>query len=211
MREHSEYLGRRKLLPLRPQTTPTWEDRLFAALWRYIPKPKAREAHKNAWILETTWRLVDKIVSARRYPAKDQTLIRMLGRAIAAILKGGWRRQAEEAGKEVERMLGSDPPLHWEAWHWMKGWYQALFNCAPLPTWVTLDLITAERVDLYSYIPPPGENIPISVEPFPVEDSVPTEYEIKWAVKRLRNQRSRGPSGIRAEHIKGCLAETRNK
>ena len=40
-----------------------------------------------------------------------------------------------------------------------------------------------ERVDLYRYVPPPGDNIPVSVEPFLVDDLVPMEDEIEWAVK----------------------------
>ena len=92
-----------------------------------------------------------------------------MGRAIAASLKGDRRRRAEEAGAEVETLLGSDPPLHRKAWHRLKGWYQAAFNRAPPPAQVTLERITAERVDLYIYVPPPGSNIPISFEPFLVE------------------------------------------
>ena len=68
-----------------------------------------------------------------------------------------------------------------------------------------------ERVDLYSYVLPPGENIPISVEPFLVDDSVTTEVEIQWAVKRLQNHLSGGPLGMQAEHLKGWLAAERKK
>ena len=57
------------------------------------------------------------------------------------------------------------------------------------------------RVELYSYVPPLGTKIPISVQPFPVDDSVLTEDEIEWSVTRLRNHRSRGASGMRAEHL----------
>ena len=38
---------------------------------------------------------------------------------------------------------------------------------------------------------------------------VPTEDEIEWAVRRLRNNLSGGPSIIRAEHLKGWLEEVR--
>ena len=69
----------------------------------------------------------------------------------------------------------------------------------------------AERVELYSYVPPLGANIPISVEPFPVDDSVPTENEIKWAVKILQNHCSGGPSGMRAKHLKGGLSVEKSK
>ena len=108
------------------------------------------------------------------------------------------RQRAEEAEAEVEVIMGSDPPLHREAWHRIKGWYRAAFDRAPPPAQVTLKWITAEQVDLYSYVPPPGENTPISVEPFPVDESLPTEDEIEWLVKRLCNHRSGGPSGMRA-------------
>ena len=80
----------------------------------------------------------------------------------------------EEAGEEIERLLGVDPPLHKEAWHRMKGWYKAAVKCAPPPARVTLKRITAEHVDLYSHVPPLGENIPVSVEPLQVEYLVPT-------------------------------------
>ena len=44
-----------------------------------------------------------------------------------------------------------------------------------------------------------------------MEDLVPTEDEIEWVVKRLRNQRSRGPSWMWAEHLKGWLVEARKE
>ena len=58
-------------------------------------------------------------------------------------------------------------------------------------------------VDLYRYVPPPGENIPISVDPFPVDDLLPTEEDIEWAVTQLRNHYSGGPSKMRDEYLKG--------
>ena len=61
-------------------------------------------------------------------------------------------------------------------------------------------------MELYSYVPPLGMNISIFVQPFLVDDSVPTEDEIEWAVTRLCNHRSRGPSGMRSEHLKRWLA-----
>ena len=44
-----------------------------------------------------------------------------------------------------------------------------------------------------------------------MDDSVPTEENIEWAVTRLQNHRSGGPSGLRADHQKRWLAEGRNK
>ena len=56
----------------------------------------------------------------------------------------------------------------------------------------------AEGVDLYSYVSSPGENIPVTVTPAEVDDSVSMEDEIEDAVKKLRGNRSGGPSGMRA-------------
>ena len=64
----------------------------------------------------------------------------------------------------------------------------------------------AERVHLYSYVLSPGENILVTIKPVEVDDLVPTEDEIEEAVKKLRRNRSGGPSGMRAEHLKGRIA-----
>ena len=88
----------------------------------------------------------------------------------------------------------------------MKGWYQAAAKRGPPPARATLERITAERTELYSQVPSPGENIPVTVEPALIDDSVPTEDKIAAAVQKLRRKRSGGPSRIRAEHIKGWIA-----
>ena len=133
---------------------------------------------------------------------KDQALIRRLGLAIKVSLRDDRKRRSEEAGAEVETMLGSDPPLHREAWHRTKGWYKAAVDRAPPPARVTFERITEERVEMYSYVPLLGMNIPISVQPFPVENLMPTKDEIEWAVTRLCNHRSRGTLGMQAEHLR---------
>ena len=65
---------------------------------------------------------------------------------------------------------------------------------------------TAEREQLYIRVPPLGDTIPVTIDPFEVEDGVPLEAEVEWAVKRLRNNRAGGPSRMRAEDLKGWLA-----
>ena len=79
----------------------------------------------------------------------------------------------------------------------------------PPPARATLKRVTAERIALYSRVPPPGDSIPITIEPFAVEDGVPEEGEIEWAVKRLRNNRAGGPLRMRAEDLKGWIAAAR--
>ena len=83
------------------------EDEIFASLRRDFPKPQYWYARKNVCISEAVWRLVNERVSVRQDSAKDQSLIRRLGRAIAASLKGYRRQRKEEAGAEVEKLLVS--------------------------------------------------------------------------------------------------------
>ena len=65
----------------------------------------------------------------------------------------------------------------------------------------------AEWVTLYHRLPPLGDNILISVDPFQVRELVPTDYKIDWVVRMLRSNRSRGPSVMNSEHLQGWLRE----
>ena len=70
-----------------------------------------------------------------------------------------------------------------------------------------------ERVALCQRVPPPpppgggGENILVMVKPFVVKYLVPEEEEIDWVIKYLCSNLSKGPSGMRAEHLRIWLAE----
>ena len=54
-----------------------------------------------------------------------QARLRRLGRAVRASLKADRRRRVEDAGKDLEALLGEYPPNAKEAWRRMKGWYRA--------------------------------------------------------------------------------------
>ena len=92
-------------MPIRPPTEPTREYGIFEALRRAVPKPHERDKHKNAWISEETWRLVDERVSARRGTGV-QMRIRRLGRAIWASLQGDRKVRVETVGTDVDSLLG---------------------------------------------------------------------------------------------------------
>ena len=131
--EHKRYLGGRKRWPVRPPQEPKRTDQLFAALRRAVPREQPREARRNAWISESTWRLIDERVSARRDPQYGQAYRRRLGKAIQKSLATDRRRRAYEAGAEVEALVKADPPLIQEAWYCLQGWYRAAVDCAPPP------------------------------------------------------------------------------
>ena len=109
--KHKKYLGRSKRWPVRPLGGPTRTDQLFAALRRAVPKAQPRKARRNAWISETTWRLIDEIVSARRYPRYGQAFTQHIGKELKKILVEDRKRQAEKAGAEVEALVKADLPL----------------------------------------------------------------------------------------------------
>ena len=111
----------------------------------------------------------------------------------------------------MEALLGAEPPMPGEAWQQLKGWYKAAVDRVPPPARARPERITAEQVNLYSYVPSPGTNIPVTVRPVPVDDSVPTEDEVEEAVNNLRRNRSRGASGMRSEHLKGWIAESKRE
>ena len=108
-------------------------DQIFAALQRAVPKAQPREARQNAWISETTWRLINKRVSARRDPRYGQSFTRRLGKEVKKSLAEDRRRRAGEAGAEVEALVKADPPLIQEAWYRLQGWYKAAVDRAPPP------------------------------------------------------------------------------
>ena len=76
-------------------------------------------------------------------------------KAVQVSLAKDRRRRAEEAGAEVEALVKADPPLIQEAWYPLQGWYKAAVDRALPPARATLRRVTAERVTLYSQIPPP--------------------------------------------------------
>ena len=97
-RAHDKYIVGRQKVPMQPLRRPTQEDELFGDLRRAVLKPQPREQHRNAWISEETWRLVDERVTMRR-KSRARTGLRRLGRAIQASLKGDRKRRVEEAGR----------------------------------------------------------------------------------------------------------------
>ena len=152
--EKKRYLGGQKRWPVRPPVKPSRTDELFAALRRAVPRAKPQEARQNAWISAETWRLIDERVSARPDPRYGTAYRRRMRKAVQKSLAADRRRRADEVGAEVEALVKADPPLTQEAWYRLQGWYKAAVDRAPPPAQATLKRVTAERVALYSRVPP---------------------------------------------------------
>ena len=99
--------------------------------------------------------------------------------------------------------MKADPLLIQEVWYRIQGWYKAAVDRTPPPARVALKWITAERAVLYIRVPPPGDSIPVEIEHFEVEDRVPDEGEIEWAVKRLQGRAPKGMACGGTERGKG--------
>jgi hypothetical protein len=202
------YLRGRRKFPLEPPTARpmTQADCLFEELRSSVERPTIQVSRRASWISDESWKLIDTRLALRRAVGHDQAAIRRLTRRIQASLQADRKLRVEKAGDNVEALLQKEPPDLQGAWNALKGWYRVAGDRAPPPSWDTLEKVTAEREDLYRKETPPGESIPIMVEPVAVSDEIPAMEEIAEAVKKLRNNRSGGPSGIRGEHLKGWLA-----
>ena len=101
MSEQLCYLGIITRLLIRPPGIQTRMrvDKLFAELRRAVPKLNKRTARHNSWISEETWRLVDKRVSARREPRRDQRRLRQLGVGYQGITQGIQATAGEDGGR----------------------------------------------------------------------------------------------------------------
>ena len=86
-------------------------DKIFAESRRAVLNPEKWAARHNAWISEAVLRIVDRRVSARQKPGRDQARIRQLRREIRTALKYNMQRWAETEGEDVEGLLTGDLPL----------------------------------------------------------------------------------------------------
>ena len=77
----------------------------------------------------------------------------------------------------------------------LKGWYTAASDKLPNPCHISMDKQTAEREELYWKVSPPGDPIPINVEPFDLDDSIPEDAAIREVVAGLINGRVGGATG----------------
>ena len=135
----------------------------------------------------------------------SKRMSRLLGRKIVSGLKGDRRQQAANVAGNIEGLLASRETK--EAWQCLKGWYKATTDTAPAASQLSLAAQTAERVDLYRKVPPPGDPLLIHVDKADIPDSPPSDGELRDVVRGLQNGRVAGASGLQAEHIKVWLSD----
>jgi hypothetical protein len=98
-----------------------------------------------------------------------------------------------------------------ETWRSIKSWYHSVEDCPPKPNYQWMEALMQECINLYMAETLLGALIPINVNPFAVNDNVPTDGEIQEVVKCLCNGRAGGLGGTRAEHLKWWLSNIKEE
>jgi len=201
------YRKRRGRFPVRLQRVGprTATESKFEDLKAACEEPPPRQRAANNWILAETWRLVDERAMLRAKGTLSQQKHRQLNRKVKAGLNLDRSQRATDTAEAMELELREGDSK--EAWRLLKGWYQNVEDRAPKPCYHSIERQTRERVELYTKVQPPGDPIPINIDPFAINDEVPTDAEVREVVRGLRNGRAGGVSGIRAKHMKQWLRD----
>ena len=211
-RANRRYLRRRTRFPLQaPEVGPTspLPDQLFHRLKEASEQARGETRSRPHWISANTWTLVDQRSALSRSPLYTQAAMRRLNRQIKASLKEDRKRRVSDAGNAIEADLASKDVK--AAWDRVKAWYRVAENRPPKPSREELSTVTEEYANLYTRSTPPGEPIPVLVDPFDVSDEVPSEDEIAAAVRGLRSGKAPGPSGLRTDQLKAWLRAARRE
>jgi hypothetical protein len=178
-------------------------DAEYQELLQDVVRPSIRERPANKWITADTWKLVDHCSMLCRKGMLSQTASRGLGRQIKARLMADRQLRATNAASNIEECLAAEEFV--EAWRYLKGWYCLAEDRALKACPETLARQTAERVELYMAVTPPGWEMRINVTPTAVHNKPPMDQEIRGVVGQLRNGRAAGAMGMKAEHLKEWL------
>jgi hypothetical protein len=207
-KENAKYLQSRRRFPLRIQPTETPEpvELEYNKLKQYIDTQTigkiARQA-REPWISSNTWKLIDSRASKTKnrsfLPGEQQRLSRRIQRA----LRRDRKRRTEKAGDDIEQHLQAGRLK--TAWSVLQNWYRHTADRPPRPTRLDLRRVTDEYKSLYRATLTPGNPIDTHIAPQPINDELPEYDEIAAAVRRLKNGKAPGPSGMRAEHLKVLL------
>ena len=197
---YRRYKKERATLPL--SIGESEEDLKFEYL-EQLAREEEKEALEKAewkdWISEETWALMDKRAAQQgRMSRRDAyVLAKEIKRSLAKDRQGRMNR----VGEEIEEDLENNNPK--SAFGKLKRWYRQSTGRPLKPTREDSEELTKEREQLYSKVENMFPMFPlVQVNTCSVDDSVPGEEEIANALRRMKNGKATGPSGIRADQIK---------
>jgi hypothetical protein len=130
----------------------------YEELQRDVVRPPLRERPANSWITAKMWKLVNHRAMLRRKGMLSQTTACGLGRQLKSRLAADRLKHAKNTALTIKGCLAAGDFV--EAWRNLKGWYRSVEDRAPKACPETLALQTAERVELYTAVPPRGGQCP---------------------------------------------------
>jgi hypothetical protein len=164
------------------------------------------------WVSPDTWRLIDQRSSLKRQGTQSNEhndQLRTLNTIIRKHIRRDRKLRTTKAGSEIEQLL-HDKDIR-GAWHRMKRWYRQVSGSRPKPSPLDMSEITTTYTDLYRNNTNINNQIPnINYISTPIDDSVPTEDEIRFAVLYLKQWKDSGPSGLRAKDLQAWERDKTN-
>jgi hypothetical protein len=159
--ELKRYRQRTQQFPISLPRSPQKQlDAEYEELQRDVVRTPLRERPANSWITAEIWKLVNHRTMLRRKGMLSQTAARGLGWQVKARLAADRLKCAKNTASTIKGCLALGDFV--EAWRNLKGWYCSVEDRAPKAFPETLALQTAERVELYTAVPPPGWLMPIT-------------------------------------------------
>ena len=199
-KEHRRYVNSRSKYPISP--TPRNErsraEELLAELREAATPPPKEPGRTNSWISSATWRLIDQKAMARKIG--DSLQLRSLKRRVRTALKNDRRTRREAAATACQQFLARGEIR--EAFGAIKGWYRDRGPRSAKPSKEEIAKTRREYVKLYTDETPTSTPLPLHTRQFPINDEPPTEEEIVECLKKLRNKKAAGATGITAENLK---------
>ena len=200
---YQKYRSARKKYPLEFKKE-SEADKLLDELKRETKSDKKKINQQKSWMTEETWKIMDKRRRAAQQQKWDEhkTLKKDLRRAMRQDRKN---RQNDVGEKFSTNFAGGNMR---KAYSGIRGWYRKRTGDEKKPTVREMTTIHNTYKNLFTESTSEKEEIPILVEPTMIDDEVPSEQEIRDAVKQLRNFKSPGASGIKVENLKLWAAES---
>jgi hypothetical protein len=210
--EHRNYVQKRERFPIKIAVDKqSAADKILLELAAETVTPKPSDGGRaESWISMETWKLIDQKANARRLGKSN--LAAAIGQQVRKSLQKDRQTRINLVAEEIEaRLKAKDIET---AYAKLQCWYRNSTGKVPKPTYQDEEKTRNEYKSLFSVENPPGEPILVNLDPKPeICDDVPTEEEVKTAIRTMKQNKSPGASGIRVEHLRlwmeGAMHEER--
>ena len=204
---HRRYVRSRSVYPIPPlkAAEKSEPDVLLEELAEYRNVAKTTNGKYHSWISHSTWQLIDQRAEARR--AGRSLRLRLLGRLVKKALEKDRKARSKAAADAIESNLAEGKIRG--AYQVLQRWFKDRGPSPPLPSRKEISQTRDEYVNLFAASTPGETPIPLHVEPFPINDNTPREAEIVVALRKLKNGKAAGATGIKAEDVKRWYQKAR--